>query len=67
MTVAELIEELRKMRPDAIVKADAGEGAWDDVERVTDHGFDTHEGYWCVPPNAGVYVVSVGPKPMGER
>ena len=63
MTVAELIEQLQKMRPDAIVKTDAGEGAWDDAEEVRDLGFSAYEGRWCHPPNDGVYIVSVGPRP----
>lgn len=54
MTVRELIEKLQEMPQDAVVKTDAGEGAWDDAEVVVDCS-----GYIREDGAAGV--VSIGP------
>lgn len=53
MTVAELIAELERLDFKAIVKTDAGEGAWADAEEVIDCGWSEYEGH---------YIVAVGPK-----
>lgn len=53
MTVDELIARLLSMPRDAIVKADAGDGAWADVEEVTDQGECAEGRIVCVGPEHG--------------
>jgi hypothetical protein len=59
MTVAELIAELQKMPPDAIVMTDAGEGAWAEAGQVVDCGVDERPPWPSPAPLR--HRVSIGP------